>query len=805
MGKMRGMRASGDLGEPLRFLSSQTAGHIAIAGILAAIGWMTPTGASAQFDDALRNVMQGVLQNALQPPQPAYRAFPPTPYGRAPAPAASDPRMVAELQRMLDDIGYDAGPADGALRRQTVQAVASFERDRGLPSSGEISAAALAAVRSVWYEHNRGAGSGLVAIGLAGARPSFDCARAVAPSARTICGSAPLAQLDAEMAAAYVAAKAGLSADGQAKVALEQREWLRRRNACGADASCLERTLTERLGQLQTSAATAGPTGIAAAPAVQDMPPAFTARDPAPAASAAEQTGDLPAAIAALSQPQAGLRALKFPMRDGLPVFGLDPNSRGDEEAFFKLVALGGRPNLLESDDGAVNQAAAVNDAVNARQFANNFLTRPNKYLGQSGDWSGENEFQQDASRQAFLRDYAEKLRQMAPKPPFEFVYAAELAIGRYDKKLGGFPLQGSPDLRSLPFGWLQPSPDFKWPGLFLPIDEAGAQRLLDRLEAPRISQRQNMRGVRLAAVIEAGGLDPGSLDLQLSLHHLTLYDDHLTQNLYEFPAPAASARPAQNVVSRLLAPPPGVMPIRLPVLEGRPVLSRDDVGERFLTWERFLTLVALGQFPDLLREQQGIDIRIIRQLEMSLVRHFLTPDAQLQVTVGCPTPAVPSNLWTCGGEWKGADEFARDRSRQSFEQNYLPKLKEFAPRGSFEFAYLTMVQLPEYDVKRGGFDLGKIGFDGNFGKTIDPGIVSKWTPQFEPPNLFLPLDTSSAERFLHQLQHAAARQLASGQSTNYRMVQVALILEASQLEPDPDRMALRLKGSSSLHSRSQY
>ena len=245
------------------------------------------------------------------------------------------------------------------------------------------------------------------------------------------------------------------------------------------------------------------------------------------------------------------------------------------------------------------------------------------------------------------------------------------------------------------------------------------------------------MRGVRLAAVIEAGGLDPGSLDLQLSLHHLTLYDDHLTQNLYEFPAPAASARPAQNVVSRLLAPPPGVMPIRLPVLEGRPVLSRDDVGERFLTWERFLTLVALGQFPDLLREQQGIDIRIIRQLEMSLVRHFLTPDAQLQVTVGCPTPAVPSNLWTCGGEWKGADEFARDRSRQSFEQNYLPKLKEFAPRGSFEFAYLTMVQLPEYDVKRGGFDLGKIGFDGNFGKTIDPGIVSKWTPQFEPPICF--------------------------------------------------------------------
>jgi uncharacterized protein len=55
------------------------------------------------------------------------------------------------------------------------------------------------------------------------------------------------------MAAAYVAAKVGLPAAEQAKVTVEQHEWLRRRNACGADASCLERTLTERLGQLQTS------------------------------------------------------------------------------------------------------------------------------------------------------------------------------------------------------------------------------------------------------------------------------------------------------------------------------------------------------------------------------------------------------------------------------------------------------------------------------------------------------------------------------------------------------------------------
>ncbi|MGH9677882.1 MAG: hypothetical protein ACRD36_12330, partial [Candidatus Acidiferrum sp.] len=360
-------------------------------------------------------------------------------------------------------------------------------------------------------------------------------------------------------------------------------------------------------------------------------------------------------------------------------------------------------------------------------------------------------------SRQAFLRDYAEKLRQMAPKTPFEFVYATELTLGLYDAKLGGFPLKGAPpNLRSMPDGWLQPSPDFEWPELLLPIDEAGGQRLVDRLAAARTAKMGNPRAVRLAAVIEAKRLDPSSLDLQLGLLRLTLYNDDLTQSLYEFPVPAVSHRPTADIASRLLAPPPGVMPIRLPVLEGRPVLSRDDVSERFLT------LVALGQFPDLLKERQGIDIGAIGRLEMSLVRHFLTPDVNFQLTSLTSTQLqVLGNLANIGGEWKGADEFARDRSRQSFEQNYLPMLREFAPKGPFEFACATMAQLPEYDAKRGGFALGKIGieFPDNFG--IIASMGTKWTRQFRPPDLFFPLDTSSAQRLLHQLEQAAARQQA--------------------------------------------
>ena len=781
MEKMRWLRLCSDLGETLRFLASRTAGHIVMAGLLAVAASVTPTGASAQLDEVLRNVMQNAIGGVPAFPgyPPKYRGYPPTGapsfpgYSTQPAgpPSVPDARAVAELQRMLDDLGYNAGPADGALGSQTIQALSSFERDHGLSSSGEVSAASFAAVRGVWYEHNRGAASGSAGVDRVVARPSFDCARAVAPSAQTICGSAPLAQLDAEMAAAYVAAKTGLPAEQQAKVAAEQHEWLRRRNGCGADASCLERALAERIGQLQARAGPTGTSAISAAPAVRGMPPGFTAPDSAPAAIAGDQTGDAAVAIERLSQPQASVRALKFPMLGGLPVFGLDWRLGGDVAAFFHLVALGARPNLIETDDGAEN----------ARQFAQEFLTRPNKYLGQSSTWAGENELQQDASRRAFLQDYAENLRQMAPKPPFEFVYAPELTIGPYDAKLGGFPLKGEPNLRSLPFGWLEPSPDFKWPELLLPIDKEGAQHLLDRLQAARTSNMDNPRVVRLAALIEAARLDPSSLDLQLGLRRLTLYDDHLTQSLYEFPAPAASPRPAQNFVSRLLAPPAGVMPIRLPILEGRLILNRDEVSEKFLV------LVALAQFPDLLAERQGFNALSVDRLEGSLVEQFLTPDVQRQLVANPNFPIA---------EWKGADEFARDRSRQSFVQNYLLRLKDVAPKGPFEFVCAPTVQLPEYDAKRGGFALGKIGIKDEFpdGFGIIATMGTKWTPQFEPPDLFLPLDTLSAQRLLHQLEQAAARQQALGHSTNNRMVRVVLIVEASRLEPDPDRMALRLK-----------
>ena len=130
--------------------------------------------------------------------------------------------------------------------------------------------------------------------------------------------------------------------------------------------------------------------------------------------------------------------------------------------------------------------------------------------------------FEHDASRSVFLRDFGGSLRQMSPKLPFEFTYAAQLYLGEYDTALGGFPLNGAPNLNAVPFDWLQPSADFQWPEMFVPASQAAAKRLLEQLQAANTGNHIGPRSLRLAAVIEASGADPGSMQLQLKLRQLT-------------------------------------------------------------------------------------------------------------------------------------------------------------------------------------------------------------------------------------------------------------------------------------------
>ena len=94
-----------------------------------------------------------------QPP-PAPITPPPhslPPHGRvvtAPLPGRPDTAPVVaparltlrQAQTLLGGMGYDAGPADGVAGRRTTAALRAFQRDHGLPTSGQLDEATRAAL-----------------------------------------------------------------------------------------------------------------------------------------------------------------------------------------------------------------------------------------------------------------------------------------------------------------------------------------------------------------------------------------------------------------------------------------------------------------------------------------------------------------------------------------------------------------------------------------------------------------------------------------------------------------------------------
>ncbi|KVV37541.1 hypothetical protein WT27_17510 [Burkholderia territorii] len=76
----------------------------------------------------------------------------------------------------------------------------------------------------------------------------FDCAKAASPSEKAVCADAGLSALDGELAAAW---KRALAKGGDtAALKAAQLDWLKQRDRCGNDASCLGDRYRERLAKL---------------------------------------------------------------------------------------------------------------------------------------------------------------------------------------------------------------------------------------------------------------------------------------------------------------------------------------------------------------------------------------------------------------------------------------------------------------------------------------------------------------------------------------------------------------------------
>ncbi len=82
-------------------------------------------------------------------------------------------------------------------------------------------------------------------------RPSFDCAKARAPSEVAICKSAGLAEMDLRMTKAYGELRGRVRGRKRRSLRKSQKRWLRKRNACGDNLKCLESAYLERIAALQ--------------------------------------------------------------------------------------------------------------------------------------------------------------------------------------------------------------------------------------------------------------------------------------------------------------------------------------------------------------------------------------------------------------------------------------------------------------------------------------------------------------------------------------------------------------------------
>lgn len=94
--------------------------------------------------------------------------------------------------------------------------------------------------------------SGLLvpSIAVAGTYAPLDCSKARSPAEKAICKSYPLGQAEARMATLYAVATSLVAMGRRGDIEDQQRAWLKKREACGSRVSCLDRTYSERIAEL---------------------------------------------------------------------------------------------------------------------------------------------------------------------------------------------------------------------------------------------------------------------------------------------------------------------------------------------------------------------------------------------------------------------------------------------------------------------------------------------------------------------------------------------------------------------------
>lgn len=87
--------------------------------------------------------------------------------------------------------------------------------------------------------------------GALAAAPSFDCGADTLMTERAICASDELAALDRDLNRVYVGAMTALGGPDKAALRGEQHAWIKRRNTCLADETCIADYYRDRIAYLE--------------------------------------------------------------------------------------------------------------------------------------------------------------------------------------------------------------------------------------------------------------------------------------------------------------------------------------------------------------------------------------------------------------------------------------------------------------------------------------------------------------------------------------------------------------------------
>ena len=727
---------------PRRFGWSATLTYC-LAGLLAA----TPNPARAQLDSILQGLTGAAraLNQPPPPPNPYQQGYPPPGYARPPAyyppayaqpgyppsrypqpivrpaarapePERADAQAVADLQRMLSELGYDAGAADGAIGSRTIQAVREFQRDHGQAPTGEVSPTTIAAVRGAWFGRAQSPTQRPSALPTAVAGASFDCRRASSPTERSICQHPDLAGLDAEVAETYEAARAGLSAPEAASLAATQRLWLQSRDACGADRSCLQSSLADRVAELG-GASPSGPTAGAAP------------------TDAAATTSDNP--LVALQRPAAGLRPWHFETFEGRPALsylnkrppgvgasGDDANRRDMEIAgdFFRLLAIGRTPGAFE--------------AAGQRQFLADLLApevRKTLFNPQL-QFAGANELEQQRTERRGYDTYVPRIKSMVPEAPFALPWIEMASLGPYDAAREGFPVKTSSSnvaismLRALNYtvGQLKLAEmlsSAKLTPVGLPDDELFWP--INRAKAEAILREVPDRAVELVADVTVASIDRSANEAVVQISRLGLYAPGEKTKLFEFAitpvavaaAPSASA-PASFDDAAARNGRDAAKRYGLPTVGGLPAIGPQQMsggGVDQTSWPKVQTLITLANTPD-------IASTMSEYLAAKLACDLLPLPVQTQLFKRNSCELVRYSR----GSQVGA-EFALKDGAALFKQRELTKLIDAAPKLPLRVMAVVETHLNDFDTVRSGFPLDSKGRISILGSPIDVELPSFW------------------------------------------------------------------------------